>query len=480
MTTLAHAASQAAPGSRSSSAESAVAAAGDMCRLVVIGPKSRVELAVPSHIPVAELLPTIVGHLDPALATRGLAHGGWVLQRLGQDPLDENRSTSSAGLLDGDVLYLRPRGDEMGQAQYDDLVDGVQSSLRARGDEWTPQRTRTTILVFLALACLALTVVVATTGLFVPIVGLALAVVCTGTGALVGRFWDAAAGEVLILGSIAMAAVGGAALPVVLFPNSGIGPLVQVVSAVVFAGVMAAAGAYARGGLLPTLFAIIGAAAVVVLALAVPIFMGLTVQVGAAILLLVLVAVARLIPTLSVGIAGLEIDPVPSSAEEFQTDLELISTDEIAVKADTVHAVAAAFWVAWAVVLSAANCVLAMSEDWAALTLAIVGSVSTLLQSRELRATVHRSALLVAAVLPLMLLMVVYPLRQGIAWQLALIAVLVIIAAYAVAAVRVLPGRRLAPTWGRLGDNLHWLCAIAVPALVLAVAGVYAWIADLF
>lgn len=480
MTTLARAVSPTALSSRSDAAESAVAAAGDMCRLVVIGPKSRVELAVPSHIPIAELLPTIVGHLDPALADRGLAHGGWVLQKLGHDPLDENRSTSSVGLLDGDVLYLRPRGDEMGPAQYDDLVDGVQSSLSARGDEWTAKCTRAALLVFLSIASLAATVVATTLGELVSIVALALAVACAGTGALVGRLWDAAAGKVLVLGAVGMAAVGGAALPAVLLPDAGDQVLVQAMSAAVAAGAIAAAGAYARGGLRPELLAIIGAAIVVVLALAIPVFFGLTAAVAAAITLLVLIAVARLIPTLSVWIAGLEIDPVPTSPEEFQTDLELISTDEIAAKAERVHAVAAAFWLAWAAVLCLASSVLTVSEEWASLVLVVVGSIATLLQARELRATVHRSALLVAAVLPLLLLLVVFPLRLGIAWQLAVFAVLVIVAAYAVVAVRVLPGRRLAPTWGRLGDNLHWACIIAMPALVLAVAGVYEWIADLF
>lgn len=480
MTTLAHTTSASASSTQSDSAEGAVAAAGDMCRLVVIGPKSRVELAVPSHIPVAELLPTIVGHLDPALATRGLAHGGWVLQRLGHAPLDENRSTSGAGLLDGDVLYLRPRGDEMSLAQYDDLVDGVQSSLSARGDEWTPERTRTAILVVLALSCLATTAAASTMGSFAPIVALVLAVVCAGAGALVGRLWDAAAGEVLLLGSVVMAMVGGAILPGALFPGADSGVFVQVVTSAVAAGVIAAAGAYARGGLRPVLLAIIGAAIVVVPTLAVPLFLNLSPEAGAAILMLVLVAVARVIPPVSVWIAGLEIDSVPTSAEEFQTDLDTISTTDIADKSERVHVVVAALWAAWAVLLCAASSVLAASEGWTSIALAVVGCVATLLQARELRATAHRAVLLLAAVLPLILLMLAFSLRLAIPWQLAIVAVLVVAVAYAVVAVRVLPGRRLAPTWGRVGDNLHWVCAIAIPALVLAVTGVYAWIADLF
>ncbi len=451
-----------------------------MCRLVVIGPRSRVELAVPSHIPVAELLPTIVGHLDPTLATRGLAHEGWVLQRLGQVPLDENRSTAAAGLLDGDVLYLRPRGDEMSLAQYDDLVDGVQSSLSARGDEWAPNHTRAAALTALALACMGTALAATTTGVFAPIVAAVLAGILAGTGALVGRFWDSAAGDVLLLGSVVTAAVAGATLPGVVFPDAGVTPIVQLVTTAGAVGIVAASGAYARGGVRPPLLAIVGGAIIVVLALAAPLFLQPTLQAGAAVVLLFLIAFARVIPTLSVWIAGLEVDPVPTSAEEFQTDLETISTNEITDKATRVHSVVTAFWVAWAILLCAAVSVLGASEGWASMALALVGCVSTLLQARELRATVHRAALLVAAALPLVLLAGVHALRVPSPWQLVFVAALTIVAAYAVVAVRVLPGRRLTPTWGRRGDILHWVCAIAVPALVLAVTGVYSWLAGLF
>lgn len=460
--------------------QGAVTVAGDMCRLVVIGPSSRVELAVPSHIPIAELLPTIVGHLDPALATRGLEHGGWVLQRLGHPPLDENHSTSTSGLLDGDVLYLRPRDNEMSQAQYDDLVDGVRSMLNARGDEWTPERTRTATLAALATACAALASVSATLGVLAPIIAGALAVMLAGAGALVGRFWENSAGQVLLLGAVAAAGVTGATLPSALFPGSGAGLLVQTATTAVAVGVVAASGAYARGGLQPVLLAIAGACSIVILALAIPLLMGLPLVAAAAIALILLLVAARILPRLSVWIAGLEIDSVPTSAEEFQTDLDTIDADDLAQKSERLHRVTRGFWVAWSVVLCAALCVLAVTEGWAPLALALAGSAAALLQSRELPATVHRTALMVAATLPLILLALVYSLRLAMPWQSAIVIGLVMVVAYGVVAVRVLPGRRLAPTWGRSGDILHWLCAIAVPALVLAVTGFYDWLADLF
>ena len=64
----------------------------DLCRLTVCGPDTVVEVAVPAQAPLADLLPALVGYLGGDLADAGLEHGGWVLQRLGDAPLDEDRS----------------------------------------------------------------------------------------------------------------------------------------------------------------------------------------------------------------------------------------------------------------------------------------------------------------------------------------------------------------------------------------------------
>jgi hypothetical protein len=82
---------------------------GEVCRLTVYSPASRVELAVPVHVPVADLLPTILGHLGPELATTGMEHGGWVLQRLGEPPLQEDLGAAALGLYDGDILSTSDR-----------------------------------------------------------------------------------------------------------------------------------------------------------------------------------------------------------------------------------------------------------------------------------------------------------------------------------------------------------------------------------
>src|SRR3954470_9204852 len=82
----------------------------DACRLTVVAPSGWIELAVPSDIAIADLLPALVQQAGEHAAEEGLEHSGWVLQRLGDEPLDEDLTPAALGLLDGDTLYLRPPG----------------------------------------------------------------------------------------------------------------------------------------------------------------------------------------------------------------------------------------------------------------------------------------------------------------------------------------------------------------------------------
>ena len=83
------------------------------CRLTVITPKWRVDLAVPVDIPVSDLLTTLVRSMGPELADDGAAHGGWVLQQLGKPPLDSSATLAGSQVRDGDVLRLRPGSSQL-------------------------------------------------------------------------------------------------------------------------------------------------------------------------------------------------------------------------------------------------------------------------------------------------------------------------------------------------------------------------------
>lgn len=194
----------------------AATSSGEMCRLTICGPASQVELAVPAHVPLADLMPTVLGHLDPALATTGLPHGGWVLQRLGEPPLDEDHGTAAAGLYDGDVLHLRPRDELLPLVDFDDLVDGVHTALSKQEDKWRPALTRRACVAAMGLCAATAVPVAALAGSgWAAVSGAAgLAVALLAAAAAVSRVLDDRTSAV-VLAAVAMfaAAVAGLAVP---------------------------------------------------------------------------------------------------------------------------------------------------------------------------------------------------------------------------------------------------------------------------
>ena len=85
----------------------------DICRITVIGPRRRVDIALPSDVPFADLFPEIVRFCGLDRSALARAPGGWVLQRLGQRPFELSATPASTGLLDGELIYLRPAATEL-------------------------------------------------------------------------------------------------------------------------------------------------------------------------------------------------------------------------------------------------------------------------------------------------------------------------------------------------------------------------------
>ncbi|SCF78858.1 type VII secretion integral membrane protein EccD, partial [Streptomyces sp. Cmuel-A718b] len=111
-------------------------AVAETCRLTVRAPSVTIDLAVPADVPVADLLPTLLRYVGEEAEEAGLDHAGWVLQRLGDAPLDEEATLARAGLADGAVLHLRPHTEALPEARLDDLVDGMAETVGRRLHTW--------------------------------------------------------------------------------------------------------------------------------------------------------------------------------------------------------------------------------------------------------------------------------------------------------------------------------------------------------
>jgi len=119
-----------------------VTPAGGSCRITIVGSKRRVDLTVPAATTVIELLPRLVqltGETDRSAA------GGWVLTRIGGEPLSPESSLDEARIVDGELLFLESMERRPAAPAVEDYSAAVAEVVDASGARWTPVRARLTL-----------------------------------------------------------------------------------------------------------------------------------------------------------------------------------------------------------------------------------------------------------------------------------------------------------------------------------------------
>lgn len=440
-----------------------------LCRLTVRAPAATIELAVPTDVPIADLLPTILDLCGPGLAEQGLEHEGWVLQRLGAPPLDPDATAGRLDLLDGEVLHLRPRTEAMPTARYDDLVEGVSENLRRATPAWNSRATRAALLAAIAVALAAALLALALPGDHVTraaTAGFAGLLLLGGALSAAQAVGDRAVGTLLALGGVAQLAGAGAI--VITGTDTGGARLL----AGGFAGLAASALATAVVAWLPPF----AATALVSLAAVVA---GATTTLGAepagaaAAAVLLALVVGHLAPSLAFRAAGLRLPALPTTAAQLQDDIEPHPAAIVEARSRTAAVVLDATAVGAGLILAVALVGLAAVDDWPARATAAVVSVLLLVHQRGLDALVVRTAALVPGVAGLAGLAVDVTLGlTGPSRVAAGVGGVLVAFAAAVAAASV-PGRRVLPYWGRIADLVQTLCAAAVLPLVALTLGAY-------
>ncbi len=125
-----------------------------LARVTVSAPARRVDVALPEHAPLAELLPELLRHAGDGLADVGQAHGGWVLRRTDGVALSVAAGLATQGVRDGAVLHLVPARTSWPELEYDDVVDAIAAGARRYGRGWDGTVTRATALALGAVAAL--------------------------------------------------------------------------------------------------------------------------------------------------------------------------------------------------------------------------------------------------------------------------------------------------------------------------------------
>ncbi|MET7424487.1 type VII secretion integral membrane protein EccD [Dactylosporangium sp. NPDC005555] len=454
-----------------------VAATGEMCRLTICGPARQVEVAVPAHVVVSDLLPVLVEHLGENLVESGLLHGGWVLQRLGAPPFDQGATVATLGLRDGDVVHLRPHSEQIPPVDFDDLIDGIASGVTERSGRWRPALTRWTALTAAVVVLAAGVAVLALPG-EAAVRGLAAGVLALVwfAGAIVAThaLHDRAFGVVFTGAAVGYAGLAGL---LAADPRTGVvglrldAPALFTGSVAILATASIAALTVAARPMLP---AVIVAGLLSTGGSALGAFAGLSMVEAAAALLVAVTLASMIVPMLAFRFAGLRLAPLPTQPEHLQEELDPIPSTSLLPRAAAADRLMSALYAGLAAPAAVAVVIVGAAPGWAPATLAGLIAAVRCLAARPMTSGWHRLAQLLPAAAGAIAVAVSYAAAGTPLTRLAVAALGVPLgAALFLLIARVVPGRRMTPYWGRAGDLLQTLAATAILPVFLAVLDVY-------
>ncbi|WP_405667795.1 type VII secretion integral membrane protein EccD [Streptomyces sp. NBC_00055] len=115
-------------------------AATGFCRVTVVAPDSRIDVALPEDIAVADIYPEIL-RLTGQTQAAGNPTGYHLVRRDGT-VLDGARTLAAQQVLDGELLSLRPFAQSLPPAVFDDVSDAVASAVTRDRHLWSDELLR--------------------------------------------------------------------------------------------------------------------------------------------------------------------------------------------------------------------------------------------------------------------------------------------------------------------------------------------------
>ncbi len=458
-------------------ARTASAGSGELCRLTVVGPVKRADLAVPVTIPVGDLLPLLLRQTadDTAFGT------AWVLQRLGESPLDPDATAETLDLRDGDLLYLNPAPEVLPGITFDDVAVGVARTISARPDQWRPAFTERLLLGLAVMVLAAVPFGVLGTGparLPALYLGLAAAVLTIECGLFTRLSGQHPAGVLTGLAACGFAALSGLAarhgLASVLGPDrqdlfwGGVNASIACV-AVLIAGRVPIA---PFGAVLGT-----GASAVIGSAAALALHWQAAQAAAALAVVLFLATTPGL--RLALRLAGLRVPPLPRNADELGRDVDPEPEATVIRRSSAAAAYLASLTVTMAIVFTAAFLLLVREPGWIGWVLTTVFSVAVLLRAADLAGAWQRVPLAGAGTLGLILVLDSRAAHASAPGRVIVVLALLGAVAVLLSAARRGPAGRALPVWGHTAGLLETWTAIALVPLLAQVLHWYAFFRSL-
>lgn len=462
-------------------------------RVTVVAPRTRIDVALPADVAVADLLPMLLEMAREATPDGGARHGGWALAKLGDQPLDPSRTLASLGVVDGELLQLRRRDENPPPPLYDDVVDAIAEADPDAYRPWTQQTARraghiaggiglfaAALALFLGggsgLALLTGGIAGGGAPLVSAIAGGVGAIACVAVGAVLARSYQAEATGVVI------AAAGGLPLAFVsgYYIVPGLSERPNLLLACVLVVVFAAASILLLGSGVITFIAAASVGTVFALAFLAGTLLDAPVQALAAGATAVALAAISVLPRATIWLAKLPLPNVPGTADELKEDSGFPDFEAIERKTAVAHKYMTGLLIGCGST-TALSAMIAATDDsvWGK----ILGAVATavlLLRARTYANGSQAVALLTTGIVSAAGIVLGWMLTESpLGRVLWVFATLLVLGALALVVGVVFPHQRFSPPLRRSVEIAEAVLIASVLPLALAVMDLYTFVRHL-
>ncbi|MEV4596548.1 type VII secretion integral membrane protein EccD [Amycolatopsis sp. NPDC049253] len=446
--------------------------------MTVVAPNTRIDVALPADVAVADLLPMLLEMAKETSPDGGARHGGWALAKLGDAPLDPSRTLASLGVVDGELLQLRKRNENPPPPLYDDVVDAIAESTPDSFRPWTKETARRfghvaggLALFISALALFMSGSLYGGSALGAAIAGGLGAIACVAVGATLAKAYQAEATGVLIAaaGGLPLAFVSGFYIVPGLSVRANLllgAVLVLIVSAVciliIGAGIRVFIAAATAGAF--------GAIAFLV-AMLVP--SATTAGVGAGAVAVSLACIS-ILPRATIWLAKLPLPHVPSTAEELKEDSGFPDYQAIEQRTAVAHDYMTGLMIGCGATTAVSAVLAATAPGYFGIILGVVATLVLLLRARAYANGAQAIALLTTGMVSAAGILVGWLFATTAEYRLLYVfGALIVVAAGSLVVGVIFPNQRFSPPLRRTVEILEAICIAVVLPLALGVMDLY-------
>lgn len=449
-------------------------------RVTVVAPRTRIDVALPADVAVADLLPMLLDMAREATPDGGVRHGGWCLAKLGDNPLDPARTLASLGVVDGDLLQLRRRNENPPPPLYDDVVDAIAESDPDSFRPWTRETAQRFGHIAGALALIAAAVALflsgplteggAGSGLAAAIAGAVGAIALLAAGATIARAYSAVSTGVLIAacGSLPLAFVAGYHA----VPGVGFNPKMLLASALMM--IFAWGGILLIGQGITVFIAAATGGTLVALAFLVATFVehpltGVAAATGA-----VALGALSMLPRLTLQLAKIPPPVVPTNAEDLKEDSGFPEYAVIERRTAVAHEYLTGMIIGTGVVAALAAIVAASADTIWGPIYGVVVAIVLMMRGRAYANGAQAVALLSTGMFASAGILLGWLISTSSFNRIAFVfGALLVLGALALVLGVIFPGQKFSPPLRRTVDILEAILIASVLPLALAVMDMY-------